>query len=173
MDCFISTLTRISKPYETITGMRRQFMSKLLIMFFPMRFAITAALMVVISSYSPAWGDPNPPMSFAKNGDVNIAYRVVGNESSEPVIMIMGLSASHKIWHSKLVEGLVDGGYRVVLSNLESRVFDSEPATCRILGRRPKRPTCRPVQLSSWSARVPRCRSTVVTSFREWSRALR
>ena len=28
--------------------------------------------------------------------------------------MIMGLSASHKIWHSKLVEGLVDGGYRVV-----------------------------------------------------------
>ena len=90
-------------------------MSKLLIMFFPMRFAITAAIMVAISSYSPAWGDPNPPMSFAKNGDVHIAYRVVGNESSEPVIMIMGLSASHKIWHSKLVEGLVDGGYRVVL----------------------------------------------------------
>ena len=90
-------------------------MSKLLIMFVPIRFAITVAIMVSISSYALSSGDVKPPMSFAKNGDVNIAYRVLGNESSEPVIMIMGLSASHKIWHSKLVQGIVDGGYRVVL----------------------------------------------------------
>ena len=90
-------------------------MSKLLIIFFPLRFAITATIMAAISSYALALDDPNPPMSFAKNGDVTIAYRVLGNESSEPVIMIMGLSASHKIWHSKLVQGIVDGGYRVVL----------------------------------------------------------
>ena len=90
-------------------------MSKLLIMFVPLRFAVTAAIIVSISSYALGSGDANPPMSFAKNGDVNIAYRVLGNESSEPVIMIMGLSASHKIWHSNLVQGIVDGGYRVVL----------------------------------------------------------
>jgi len=54
-------------------------------------------------------------MSFAKNDDVNIAYRVVGDRSAESVVMIMGLSASHKVWHSELVEGIVNGGYRVVL----------------------------------------------------------
>ena len=90
-------------------------MSKILIMFSSFRFAIVATGLVATSSYVLASDIDNPAMSFAKNGDVNIAYRVVGDENSEPVIMIMGLSASHKIWHSKLVEGIVDGGYRVVL----------------------------------------------------------
>lgn len=90
-------------------------MSKILIMFSSFRFAIVATVLVATSSYALASDIDNPAMSFAKNGDVNIAYRVVGDENSEPVIMIMGLSASHKIWHSKLVEGILDGGYRVVL----------------------------------------------------------
>ena len=90
-------------------------MSKILIMFYSFRFAIVATVLVATSSYAFASNIDNPAMSFAKNGDVNIAYKVVGDENSEPVIMIMGLSASHKIWHSKLVEGIVDGGYRVVL----------------------------------------------------------
>ena len=90
-------------------------MSKILIMFSSFRFAIVATVLVATSSYASASNIDNPAMSFAKNGDVNIAYKVVGDENSEPVIMIMGLSASHKIWHSKLVEGIVDGGYRVVL----------------------------------------------------------
>jgi pimeloyl-ACP methyl ester carboxylesterase len=90
-------------------------MSKILIMFSSFRFAILATVLVTTSSYAFASDIDNPAMSFAKNGDVNIAYKVVGDENSEPVIMIMGLSASHKIWHSKLVEGIVDGGYRVVL----------------------------------------------------------
>ena len=90
-------------------------MSKILIMFSSFRFAIVATVLVATSSYALASDINNPAMSFAKNGDVNIAYKVVGDENSEPVIMIMGLSASHKIWHSKLVEGILDGGYRVVL----------------------------------------------------------
>ena len=90
-------------------------MSKILIMFSSFRFAIVATVLVATSSYALASDIDNRAMSFAKNGDVNIAYKVVGDENSEPVIMIMGLSASHKIWHSKLVEGIVDGGYRVVL----------------------------------------------------------
>ncbi len=90
-------------------------MSKILIMFSSFRFTIVATVLVATSSYALASDIDKPAMSFAKNGDVNIAYKVVGDENSEPVIMIMGLSASHKIWHSKLVEGIVDGGYRVVL----------------------------------------------------------
>jgi pimeloyl-ACP methyl ester carboxylesterase len=90
-------------------------MSKLLIMFFSLRFTATASLLVAISSSAIASDDANLPMSFAENGDVNIAYRVVGDQSAEPVVMIMGLSASHKVWHSELIEGIVNGGYRVVL----------------------------------------------------------
>ena len=90
-------------------------MSKLLIMFFSLRFTATASLLVAISSSAIASDDANLPMSFAKNGDVNIAYRVVGDQSAEAVVMIMGLSASHKVWHSELIEGIVNGGYRVVL----------------------------------------------------------
>ena len=90
-------------------------MSKLLIMFFSLRFTTTASLLVAISSSAIASDDANLPMSFAKNDDVNIAYRVVGDQSAEPVVMIMGLSASHKVWHSELIEGIVNGGYRVVL----------------------------------------------------------
>ena len=90
-------------------------MSKLLIMFFSLRFTTTASLLVAISSSAIASDDANLPMSFAKNDDVNIAYRVVGDRSAESVVMIMGLSASHKVWHSELVEGIVNGGYRVVL----------------------------------------------------------
>ncbi len=90
-------------------------MSKLLIMFFSLRFTTTASLLVAISSSAIASDDANLPMSFAKNDDVKIAYRVVGDRSAESVVMIMGLSASHKVWHSELVEGIVNGGYRVVL----------------------------------------------------------
>ena len=90
-------------------------MSKLLIMFFSLRFAITASISVAICSSALASDDSSPPMSFAKNGDVNIAYRVVGDQNAEPVVMIMGLSASHRIWHSELIKGIVNGGYRAVL----------------------------------------------------------
>ena len=90
-------------------------MSKLLIMFFSLRFAITASISVAICSSALALDDSSPPMSFAKNGDVNIAYRVVGDQNAEPVVMIMGLSASHRIWHSELIKGIVNGGYRAVL----------------------------------------------------------
>ena len=90
-------------------------MSKLLMIFFSLRFTTTASLLFAISSSAVAFDDAKPPMSFAKNGDVRIAYRVVGQQSAEPVVMIMGLSASHKIWHSELIEGIVNGGYRVVL----------------------------------------------------------
>ena len=90
-------------------------MSKLLMILFSLRFTTTASLLFAISSSAVAFDDAKPPMSFAKNGDVRIAYRVVGQQNAEPVVMIMGLSASHKIWHSELIEGIVNGGYRVVL----------------------------------------------------------
>ena len=59
--------------------------------------------------------DASASMSKASNGDVDIAYRVVGDPEAEPILIIMGLSASHRVWNSQLIAGLVEGGYRVVL----------------------------------------------------------
>ena len=55
------------------------------------------------------------PMAKTSNGGVDIAYRVVGDELAEPILIIMGLSASHRVWNPELIDGLAAGGYRVVL----------------------------------------------------------
>ena len=54
-------------------------------------------------------------MSKTRNGDVEIAYTVVGDEQAEPILILMGLAASHRVWNPAIIDGLVDGGYRVVL----------------------------------------------------------
>ena len=46
---------------------------------------------------------------------VSIAYTTAGEEESTPVLMIMGLMASHRVWPEEIVNGFVDAGYRVVL----------------------------------------------------------
>ena len=53
-------------------------------------------------------------ISFDSNG-VSIAYTVAGKENTTPVLMVMGLMASHRLWGEYLVNGLVDAGYKVIL----------------------------------------------------------
>lgn len=59
--------------------------------------------------------DPDGPMFTTCNDDVDIAYSVVGDEQAEPILIVMGLAASHRVWNPAIIDGLVDGGYRVVL----------------------------------------------------------
>ena len=68
-----------------------------------------------LSAPAVASYDASAPMSTASNGDVDIAYRVVGDPQAEPILIIMGLSASHRVWNPQLITGLSEGGYRVVL----------------------------------------------------------
>lgn len=68
-----------------------------------------------LSAPAVASYDASAPMSTASNGDVDIAYRVVGDPQAEPILIIMGLSASHRVWNPQLIAGLAEGGYRVVL----------------------------------------------------------
>lgn len=51
----------------------------------------------------------------AKINGVSIAYVTTGAEDGPPVLMVMGLMASHKVWGERIVNGLVDEGYRVIL----------------------------------------------------------
>ena len=40
---------------------------------------------------------------------------MVGEPEAEPILIVMGLAASHRVWNPALIDGLADGGYRVVL----------------------------------------------------------
>ena len=44
-----------------------------------------------------------------------MAYRTVGSEDLPSIVMIMGLGASHIVWGDRIVQGLEQAGYRVVL----------------------------------------------------------
>ena len=46
---------------------------------------------------------------------VEIAYTQAGDVSAPPVLLVMGLTASHRLWGEDFVNGIIDAGYRVVL----------------------------------------------------------
>lgn len=46
---------------------------------------------------------------------IEIAWTEVGNPEGAPVMMVMGLGGSHRLWGDPLVDGLIDAGYRVIL----------------------------------------------------------
>jgi len=54
-------------------------------------------------------------LNHATVNNIEIAYKVIGKEDNPPVLMIMGLGASHILWGDNLVMQLVEAGYRVVL----------------------------------------------------------
>jgi pimeloyl-ACP methyl ester carboxylesterase len=66
-----------------------------------------------LSTYSEYAVDQET-INFDSNG-VSIAYTVAGEENATPVLMVMGLMASHRLWGEYLVNGLVDAGYKVIL----------------------------------------------------------
>ena len=78
------------------------------------QFALTLFLFSHTSQSLAAY-DPDAPMSKVINGDVEIAYLDVGEKSADPILIIMGLAASHRIWNPAIIDGLLQGGYRVVL----------------------------------------------------------
>jgi pimeloyl-ACP methyl ester carboxylesterase len=72
-------------------------------------------LLFSLTSQTFAAYDPDASMSKVSNGDVEIAYLDVGEKSADPILIIMGLAASHRIWNPEIIDGLLQGGYRVVL----------------------------------------------------------
>lgn len=54
-------------------------------------------------------------MTVAQLNGIDIAYKTVGDAAAPPVLLVMGLTGSHRLWGEDLVNGLVQAGYRVVL----------------------------------------------------------
>ena len=82
---------------------------------FLVRLSIVLSVILFAASTAQAAYDRDTPMSKTSNGDIEIAYLSVGDEQATPILIVMGLSASHRIWDPALINGLMDGGYRVVL----------------------------------------------------------
>ena len=55
------------------------------------------------------------PTDLININGVSIAYTTTGEAGNPPVLMIMGLMGSHKVWGEEIVNGLVNSGYRVIL----------------------------------------------------------
>jgi pimeloyl-ACP methyl ester carboxylesterase len=51
-------------------------------------------------------------MPFARVNSVRLRYESTG--SGEPVVMVMGTGAGHRVWHLHQVPALVEAGYRVI-----------------------------------------------------------
>ncbi len=81
---------------------------------FSWQFALILFLFSLVSQSFAAY-DPDAPMSKVSNGEVEIAYLDVGEKKADPILVIMGLAASHRIWNPEIINGLLRGGYRVVL----------------------------------------------------------
>ena len=77
------------------------------------KIIILFVTLLSLSAYSEYTVDQET-INFDSNG-VSIAYTVAGEENETPVLMVMGLMASHRLWGEYLVNGLVDAGYKVIL----------------------------------------------------------
>jgi pimeloyl-ACP methyl ester carboxylesterase len=77
------------------------------------RFWLLVSLSVMVLSAQAGIKDIEPNL-YQVNG-VSLAAVEVGDPEGEPVLLVMGLGSSYKLWGDPLIDGLVDAGYRVVL----------------------------------------------------------
>ena len=54
-------------------------------------------------------------LQYTQANGIRLAYKTFGDEASTPVLMIMGLGASHITWGDQIIRGLIDAGYRVIV----------------------------------------------------------
>ena len=83
-----------------------------------MRIAQLAAVILALATSGPlleARYSHDKPTNVATINGVELAYVVAGDVQATPVVLVMGLTASHRLWNEQFINGLVDAGYRVVM----------------------------------------------------------
>jgi len=85
----------------------------------PAQILFLVRLMLVGLVALPVSGWPqysrDDAISTADLNGVSIAYTETGDPGGTPVLLVMGLTGSHRLWGEDFVNGLADAGYRVVL----------------------------------------------------------
>lgn len=80
-----------------------------------MRQALAGLLFLCLSVAGWADYSRDQPMTVAKLNGIDIAYTEAGNVEDPAVLLIMGLTGSHRLWGEDFVDGLVNNGFRVIL----------------------------------------------------------
>lgn len=75
---------------------------------------LTATIQAGAKEENQRYTERYPLEKIQANG-IEIAYKVIGQPTDTPVLLVMGLGASHRLWGDNFVKGIVDAGYRVVL----------------------------------------------------------
>lgn len=78
---------------------------------------LTALLTAILVTLAPlsAGAATAAPVVVSPLNDTQIAWTELGDREGKPVVLIMGLGASHRLWGEKIPQGLADEGLRVVL----------------------------------------------------------
>ncbi len=85
-------------------------------MFNPLKLTLicTALSALVVTSAHGTYSREQAMTVEPLNG-IDIAYTTTGNVGDPAVLMVMGLTGSHRLWGDELINGLADAGYRVIL----------------------------------------------------------
>ena len=75
----------------------------------------TPILLLLIAVTAQAAYTRDQAMTVEQLNGIDIAYTTTGNPDGPAVLMVMGLTGSHRLWGADLINGLADAGYYVIL----------------------------------------------------------
>lgn len=81
------------------------------------RFLLSIAGAVLLWVSGPAFAEPlnRQPLQVATVNGIQLAWTEMGDPEGVPMLMVMGLGASHRVWGEKFPAGLVELGFRLIL----------------------------------------------------------
>ena len=71
--------------------------------------------LLFISATASANYSRDQAMTVAHLNGIDVAYTSVGDINAPSVLMIMGLTGSHRVWREDFINGLAAAGYRIIL----------------------------------------------------------
>jgi len=79
-------------------------------------FAVLSVVLMALVMHLPAQAAlKDLQLQTAQVNGVSIAWGEIGDPEGVPVLMIMGLGSSLRVWGDPLIDGLAQAGYRVIL----------------------------------------------------------
>lgn len=82
-----------------------------------MRISLISLVVLATTLSGPLYArySHDKPTNVATINGVELAYVVAGDVQASPIVLVMGLTASHRAWNEQFVNGLAEAGYRVVM----------------------------------------------------------
>ncbi len=77
-------------------------------------FSLALAVLLIASSAQGRYSR-DQAMTIEHLNGIKIAYTTAGDMDDPAVLMVMGLTGSHRLWGEDLINGLANAGYRVIL----------------------------------------------------------